>query len=533
MIYLFERLTFDKLFRISEPKRVYRSFTVRGPPLEIDSYQDVVYYIFNFKANPSTTGLRHHGYVKFFKPKNKNPKNVPLQHLECLVDCTCPDFRYRWAWANKQRDSSVVGPQSLNQAWNKAPKITNPHGKPGLCKHILAARQFIYGLLTSFPGGEPDNASKLDRLTKYATKRWTDFEGQMQAAKAKEAEIRRRRELRNLGIRPDQPEPGPVPGPEIRPDDEEPSIDAPARMPAGKKPKATTALKKLKPEPLPLALPPGKRGREMPGAASSTPVTPPGQRGRGTPVAPPTPALAIPPGQRGRAMPGGEKRAIGNRIVRPPKKEESGWIRPEDAALCLPVRDLILESVVNTNGESMNILEAIKLVEEMETDELSHLGSGAPPPTDMGVGSDIGGETLEPSEPPMSDSAIGADTEGESALSLLRSIKISLEQIAAAVAPVEELPPGVDGGMGGGGGMGGEMGDMGAGPPGAEGEDGMPMPDEPPSDIEGEGEGEGGGGRGGDYEDEGGEGEGEAEAEAEAGEEEEAKRFSKKGKRDE
>ena len=53
-----ERLTFDQLFRLSEPKRVYRSFTVKGPPLEIDSYQDTVYYIFNFKANPSTTGLR-------------------------------------------------------------------------------------------------------------------------------------------------------------------------------------------------------------------------------------------------------------------------------------------------------------------------------------------------------------------------------------------------------------------------------------------------------------------------------------------
>ena len=114
-ICLCERLTFDNLFRVSEPKRVYRSFTVRGPPLEIDQYQDTVYYIFNFKANPSTTGLRHRGYIKFFKPKSKNPKDVPLQHLECLVDCECPDFRYRWAWANKQRQSSVVGPSSLNE----------------------------------------------------------------------------------------------------------------------------------------------------------------------------------------------------------------------------------------------------------------------------------------------------------------------------------------------------------------------------------------------------------------------------------
>ena len=233
---LCERLTFDKLFRVSEPKRVYRSFTVKGPPLEIDSYQDTVYYIFNFKANPSTTGLRHRGYVKFFKPQHKNPKSVPLQHLDCLVDCTCPDFRYRWAWANKQRQSSRVGADSLNQAWNKAPKITNPKGKPGLCKHILATRQYLYGMLSSFEAGEPDTAYKLDRLTKYATKRWTDFEGQMAAAKAKEADIRHRRELRNLGQLPiAPPAPGEAPAP-IRRGPQPVSVSAPTDMPKAQQP---------------------------------------------------------------------------------------------------------------------------------------------------------------------------------------------------------------------------------------------------------------------------------------------------------
>lgn len=460
---LTERLTFDRLFRISEPKRVYRSFTVRGPPLEIDSYQDVVYYIFNFKANPSTTGLRHRGYVKFFKPKGKNPKNVPLQHLDCLVDCTCPDFRYRWAWANKQRQSSVVGSNSLNQAWNKAPRKTNPKGKPGLCKHILATRSYIYGLLSSFPGDEPDTAYKLDRLTKYATKRWSDFEGQMRAAKAKEADIRRRRELRNVGQLPVAPPAAPAP---VRRGPQAVGVNEPKGKPADKKAKATTDLKQVKPEPLPLAVPPGQRGRQLPKATPTAAKPLPGKKK--TPAATPTPTSK-------------PKRVIGNRIVKPMKPGAYGWIRPEEAHLFEPLRDLILESVVKTNGESMsNIKEAIKLVEEMEADELSHLQSEAPP-TDMGLGSEIGGDTLEPSEPPMSDSAIGADTEGESALSLLRSMKNSLEQIAAAVAPVEAMP-----GEGGPEGMEG-----GAMPPGAEGGAGeLPMPDEPPADIEAEGEAE-------------------------------------------
>lgn len=478
-ICLCERLTFDKLFRISDPKRVYRSFTVRGPPLEIDSYQDTVYYTFNFKANPSTTGLRHRGYLKFFKPKNKNPKDIPLQHLECLVDCECPDFRYRWAWANKQRQSSVVGPQSLNQAWNKAPRITNPHGKPGLCKHILAARAFIYGLLSSFEGDEPDTAEKLNKLTKHATKRWTDFEGQMAAAKAKEREIRRRREQYNLGQVPLQPEAPALP-----------------ELPVAEPPEAETP-DELKPapapEPAPLAKPPGQRGRTMPvPPPTQKPLAvPPGQRGRNMPTGQkPAPQLAVPPGQRGRTMPTGKpitkpKRVIGNRKVKP--LESIGWIRAADARLCEPMRDLILESVVNANSESMsNIQEALKLVQEMETDELSRLGSedagaGAPPVDFDGMGGDVGGDTLAPSEPPMSDSAIGADTEGESALAILRSIDNSLQQIVAAVAP-PELPPGDEMGM--------EGGDMGApgggagGPPMDAGGD-MPMPDEPPGDIEG------------------------------------------------
>lgn len=469
---LSERLTFDRLFRISEPKRVYRSFTVKGPPLEIDSYQDAVYYIFNFKANPSTTGLRHRGYVKFFKPKNKNPKNVPLQHLECLVDCTCPDFRYRWAWATKQRDSSVVGPNSLNQAWNRAPRITNPKGKPGLCKHILATRSYLYGLMSSFPGDEPDTAYKLDRLTKYATKRWTDFEGQMRAAKEKEREIRRRRELRNIGQLPAAPPAPPVAPPRGGP--KPPSAGAVKTAPKDKKPLSTADLKKEQPAPLPLAVPPGQRGRGLPtppvgtkaGAYTWTQPKPP----RKTPMTQGPYTWAKP------AYVPKPKRVIGNRKVKPPKPGAYGWIRPEEAHLCEPLRDLILESVVKTNGDNMsNINEAIKLVEEMEADELSHLQSEAPP-SDMGMGSDVGGETLEPSEPPISDTAIGADTEGDTALSLLRSMKNSLEQIAAAVAPVEELPPGAEGaegemGMGGGGGE-------------------MPMPDEPPVDLEGEAEGE-------------------------------------------
>lgn len=436
-ISLCERLTFDKLFRMSEPKRVQRSLTVKGPPLEIDSYQDVVYYCFNFKSNPSTTGLRHKGYVKFFKPKRKRPEDVPLQHLECLVDCTCPDYRYRWAWTNKQRDSGVVGPNSLNQAWNKAPRRTNPQGRSGLCKHILAARGYIYGLLGSFPGDEPDTAEKLNKLTKYAKKRWTDFPGAMAAAKERDKEMARIRALRNIAGR--LPEPPPEKEPE-----EPLSVDARTDEPEEQQPTTTSKFKKAQPPPLP----------KKPAKPAQAPLaTPPGKRGRGFPAKETKPK---PHGGYG-------------------SKAEYDFYRRQGLgdAQMQEIENPIMERVVNSNnGKSMsdlNLKEAIKLVHEMEDDILGDAGASPEMPGDMGA-PDV--EPLEPSEPPISDTAIGADTEGETALGLLTQMKELLTQIAMAVAPPEE-------------GMPGEEGEMPPGAEGGEGAEGMTdMPPEPPTDEE-------------------------------------------------
>jgi hypothetical protein len=434
-VFLAERLTFDQLFRMSEPKRAQRSLTVKGPPLEIDSYQDVVYYCFDFKSNPSTTGLRHKGYVKFFKPRN--PRQMPLQHLECLVDCTCPDYRYRWAWTNKQRDSGVVGPNSLNQAWNRAPRITNPQGRSGLCKHILAARGYIYGLIAAFPGDEPDTAEKINKLTKYAKKRWSDHAGAMAAAKDRDREMARIRALRNIVGR--LPEPAPEPEPE-----EPLAPDARASAPDDQQPVDPGAFKQAEPPPLP----------QQPAKPEQAPLAvPPGKRGRGFPAKPQPPK---PHGGYGSKAEYDFKRrqGLGDALVR-------------------EIENPITERVVNSNnGENMNDLkEAIKLVQEMEDDILG--GDGASPelPGDIGA---PGAEPLEPSEPPISDTAIGADTEGDSALGLLAQMKDLLTQIATAVAPPpEEGAPGEEGLEGGEPGAEGGM-------PGGEGE----MPPEPPTDEE-------------------------------------------------
>ena len=158
-----ERLNFDQLFRMSEPKRIARAATARSKQVpvldQIDATADDVAYTFKFRCYPSTTGRTHPGYIKFFRPRNPN---TPLEKLECELDCGCEDFRFRWAFANKQRGSSRVGPRSLNQAWNRAPRITNSTCRPGLCKHILALRNYLYGKTVHFAGRPKDEEGYIE-----------------------------------------------------------------------------------------------------------------------------------------------------------------------------------------------------------------------------------------------------------------------------------------------------------------------------------------------------------------------------------
>lgn len=224
---LSEAMTFDQLLAYSEPKRIARSRTVRGPSLQLDAYRDGVDYIWNCKSTPSTTGLRHRAAISIKRPKDPN---TPLERCQCVVDCTCPDLKYRFAWANKQRSAGRVGPNSLNKAHNRAPKITNPGNTPGLCKHLCALRDFLYGAYTSW-AWEPtdDTPRKLDKLVRYADKRlimgdtlakqqaWREQQAANKAAaeKAEEPSLKGRpqigREPGNVG---ELPKPTPVVPPE-------------------------------------------------------------------------------------------------------------------------------------------------------------------------------------------------------------------------------------------------------------------------------------------------------------------------------
>jgi hypothetical protein len=197
---LTEDMTYSQLFNFTDSGRIARSSKVRGPPLEIYATDKAAWHIFNFKSYPSTTGFRHRGSIKFSKPENGQP--AASETLPVEVDCDCEDYRYRWAWANKQKGAGHVGPDSLNKSINRAPVITNPAGKPSLCKHLVAARNYIWGLIQRFPGrGEEtgvDVSWKLHQLVKKAQDRYDNYDLRQQQAKQRMDVYRQAQIARNI-----------------------------------------------------------------------------------------------------------------------------------------------------------------------------------------------------------------------------------------------------------------------------------------------------------------------------------------------
>jgi intein/homing endonuclease len=326
-----------------------------------------------------------------------------------IVVANCPDYRYKWAWANKQKRAGKIGPNSLNQCINKAPRITNPTGKPGLCKHLLATRDYIYGLLSGFPE-EVGASDRLDQITKQATKRWIDYGDAMARGRERAAQLALARARRNIGLPPDQapatalgslhppalPE-LPVPGAAQPP--------APPQPPQPPQPPAPS-----------LAVPPGQRGRQMPGGAAPAELAiPPGQRGRQLPTAPPTPA-----GPEHPHIPG----------VAPGQFLGRRFLKTEGVDKMRMIMKLL------TLQEARPLRNALKTVEDIGDDY-----GGLPPPEE-------GAEEMPPAsgedmpiEPPVSDSAIGASTEDNVALGLLREIRDLLADLVADTGGAPEEAP--------------------------------------------------------------------------------------------
>jgi hypothetical protein len=412
-----EVLTFDQLFKMSEPKRGIRADHVHMPPLEMEQYQTpnhwVFAYFFNAKSDPgwSTTGLRHRGFIRFRKPKRGHKgENTPLALLPVEVDCMCPDYRYRWAWANHQKRAGPIGPSSLNQCIARAPRKTNPLGKPGLCKHILATREYIYGLLTGFPENVGP-ADRLDKLTRRATRRWLNLDAEIAAARERDAQIAAAKARRNIGVPP--PHQGHL----------------------------INHLEVEEPPPLP----------ELPDVADQVQAPQP-------PQPPQPPQAPVPPTVAAAHAP--ERRARTPLKSKPksklkPKPKTKTKAQPPAAP---PRRTFLKQGRFSSGGsrelegvDSMKNMKTLSLQENKRTIQearrlINEIAGAGLPDDDEGLPDDTGampppsGEDM-PMEPPISDSAIGASTQDNVALGLLGEIRDLLAELVGQEGAEADVPP--------------------------------------------------------------------------------------------
>lgn len=157
-MYLLEKMTFSQLFKLSDTRRKDRAKTVRVTSLPGTASENEEYWNFSYKSNPSTTGNRWRGRITFLKEAT----NKSADEVYCSVDCSCPDFRYNWAYANADKEASIMGNASLNKCNGNYPKQTNPFLKVGCCKHILSLKDYLKTKLNE--SMQPDINAKLSEV---------------------------------------------------------------------------------------------------------------------------------------------------------------------------------------------------------------------------------------------------------------------------------------------------------------------------------------------------------------------------------
>ena len=144
---LTEKMTFSQLFNRSEAGRKDRAKGMRVTRLPVLSSRNGEYWNFQYQSAPNnnTSGGSWKGRITF----RKTNKTTTADNLPCFVDCGCQDYKYRWAYANSQKEAGPVGPNSLNKSNGSPAPIMNPRGQVGLCKHLIALKTDLHKKLES------------------------------------------------------------------------------------------------------------------------------------------------------------------------------------------------------------------------------------------------------------------------------------------------------------------------------------------------------------------------------------------------
>ena len=157
---LTERMSFHQLFNSSTPSRKNRAKNMKVQTLPVMSNRDEKYWNFSFRSAPdnNTTGKSWKGRITF--PKSKEVTRP--DRLMCEVDCGCPDYKFRWAYANNKSGAGPLGFNSLNKSNGMPADMLNPENRPGLCKHLLALKDGLRKKLSA--SRQPTLSGKLDEV---------------------------------------------------------------------------------------------------------------------------------------------------------------------------------------------------------------------------------------------------------------------------------------------------------------------------------------------------------------------------------
>ena len=140
---LTETMSFMDLWRRTDTGRKTRAFHVKPKSLGVTTMDGHEAWTFSYKSEKpwNTTGLRHQGYVRFLK---ENVEQVDsAKDLQCMVDCSCPDYRYRFAYRNAEAGAGTTGANSLNQNNGQPPKTKNTDLGTGMCKHLTSLGEYL------------------------------------------------------------------------------------------------------------------------------------------------------------------------------------------------------------------------------------------------------------------------------------------------------------------------------------------------------------------------------------------------------
>jgi hypothetical protein len=168
-----EVLSYSQLMKFSDPVRKKRGEKMRVRSLPVTATSTNEFWNFSYKSDPShitsrpnmPNGISHKGRISF---KKINENNQSAIDIPCSVDCSCEDYRYKWAYANSDKDAGEIGKQSLSQCNGSYPRVTNPHLRPGLCIHLISLRGYLKTKLEE--SQQPTLHQKLDEIVfRYPT----------------------------------------------------------------------------------------------------------------------------------------------------------------------------------------------------------------------------------------------------------------------------------------------------------------------------------------------------------------------------